>query len=93
MVDTTNPSSQFHPYQPETSVPNAERATPGTLGGILSKVGINPDSIGALGSKVRNVDVRGGLGSARNYARNHSGMVLGGLALLAIGAGLMRRRR
>lgn len=93
MVATANPSSQFHPYQAETSVPHTEKPTGGGLDSILNKVGINPDGIGALGSKLRNVDVRGGLGSARNYARNNSGMVLGGLAALVIGAGLLRRRR
>lgn len=92
MVDPVNPSSQFHPYQPETSIPSAEQPPRSGMGSILNKVGLSSDRMGALGSKVRNIDVRGGLGSARNYARNNSGMVLGGLAALAIGAGLWRRR-
>jgi hypothetical protein len=39
-----------------------------------------------------NVDVRGQLNKARGVARNNGGLVLGGLAALAIGAGLMRKR-
>jgi hypothetical protein len=38
---------------------------------------------------MKNVD----LSKARNLARNNGGLVLGGLAALAIGAGLMRGRR
>lgn len=34
-----------------------------------------------------------GLDKFREYARSKPGVVLGGLAALAIGAGLMRRRR
>ena len=91
MVDNVNPTSQFHPYHRETSTPVAERPASG-LGGILSKVGLSPDSIGSLRDRVSNVDVRGGLGKARGVARNNGGLVLGGLAALAIGAGLMRKR-
>lgn len=32
MVDNMNPTNQFHPYQPVTDIPNAERVTPGGLG-------------------------------------------------------------
>jgi len=63
MVDNVNPNSQFHPYQPMTDTPAAERQK----------------SLDAL-SRVR------------EYARNKPGVVLGGLAALAIGAGLLRRR-
>jgi hypothetical protein len=70
MVDNVNPVSQFHPYQPQTATPNAEKLSRGGLGAQLS----------------------GQLDRARTLARNNSGMVLGGLAALAIGAGLMRRR-
>lgn len=90
MVDKLNPTSQFHPYQPQDAVPQSDRER--GLRGILGKLGIDPSKIGALGSKVSNVDVRGSLDKARGVARNNPGMVLGGLAALAIGAGLMRKR-
>ncbi|HEX2123539.1 MAG TPA: hypothetical protein VHL59_18050 [Thermoanaerobaculia bacterium] len=92
MVDNVNPTSQFHPYHPETSMPQTGRTSSTGLGGILGKLGIDQSKIGALGSKVSNVDLRGGLSQARGAARNNPGLVLGGLAALAIGAGLMRRR-
>ncbi|HJQ36203.1 MAG TPA: hypothetical protein VKB93_03600 [Thermoanaerobaculia bacterium] len=95
MVDNLNPTSQFHPYQPQDAVPQTGNATSG-LGGILSKLGIDQSKIGAWGSSLnngmRNVDVRGGIEKARGVARSNPGMVLGGLAALAIGAGLMRKR-
>ena len=86
MVDNVNPNTQFHPYVPQTATPqtgNMPASTTG-LGGILSKLGIDQSKIGALGS--------GSLGNVRTMARNNGGLVLGGLAALAIGAGLMRRR-
>jgi hypothetical protein len=83
-----NPTSQFHPYQPQDAVPQTGKSLTG-LGGILNKLGINQSKIGAMAS---NVNVRGGLDSVRGVARNNGGLVLGGLAALAIGAGLMRRR-
>ena len=95
MVDNVNPTSQFHPYQPETSTPQTGLTMSG-LGGILSKVGLDRNKIDAIGSRMHNVDVRGslnhGLSKARGVARNNGGLVLGGLAALAIGAGLMRKR-
>jgi hypothetical protein len=95
MVDNLNPTSQFHPYQPQDATPASERSTSG-LGGILSKLGIDQSKIGAWGNGLNkglnNVDVRGGLEKARGVARSNPGMVLGGLAALAIGAGLMRKR-
>ena len=89
MVDTVNPTSQFHPYQPETSVPVAERPTKGGLGGILSSLGIDQSKMGSLGNSMKNMD----LSKARTLARNNGGLVLGGLAALAIGAGMLRGRR
>ncbi len=95
MVDKMNPTSQFHPYQPEESIPQTG-VRAGGLGGILSRLGLDQSKIDALGGKVSNMDVRGGLNSslskARGAARSNPGMVLGGLAALAIGAGLMRKR-
>jgi hypothetical protein len=89
MVDNVNPTSQFHPYQPQDAVPVADRPKQGGLGGILSGLGIDRSKIGALGNSVKNVD----LSKARNVARNNGSLVLGGLAALAIGAGLLRGRR
>ena len=92
MVDNVNPSSQFHPYLPERSIPQADRVASGGLGGILGKLGLDRSKIDALGSSVRNMDVRGQVNKARTAARNNPSMVLGGLAALVIGAGLMRKR-
>ncbi|HET8774201.1 MAG TPA: hypothetical protein VFP80_10435 [Thermoanaerobaculia bacterium] len=92
MVDNVNPTSQFHPYQPQDATPQSERPVQGGLGGLLSKLGIDPSKIGAMGGNLKNVDVRGQLDRARGMAQKNPGMVLGGLAALAIGAGLMRKR-
>lgn len=94
MVDTVNPTSQFHPYQPQTSTPQTGSSSGGNLqssgglGSILGRLGVDSSKIGALGGSLKNID----LSKARTAARNNGGMVLGGLAALAIGAGLMRRR-
>jgi hypothetical protein len=90
MVDNVNPSSQFHPYNPPDATPQVGSSR--GLGGILSKLGIDQSKIGAWGNSLNNVNVRGGLDKARTAARNNPGAVLGGLAALVIGAGLMRRR-
>ena len=74
MVDNLNPTSQFHPYRPEESIPQTGEL--GGLGGFLSKLGID----------------RSKVDKARSMARSNPGLVLGGLAALAIGAGLMRKR-
>lgn len=92
MVDNVNPTSQFHPYLPERSTPQADRPSQGGLGGILGKLGIDRSKIDAMGGNLKNIDVRGQLGKARTMAQNNPGMVLGGLAALVIGAGLMRKR-
>lgn len=92
MVDNMNPTSQFHPYQPQDATPQTGRSPASGLGGILGKLGISQSKIDALGANLKNVDVRGQLGKARSMAQNNPRLVLGGLAALAIGAGLMRRR-
>ena len=92
MVDNVNPTSQFHPYQPEDSIPQTGSLPKSGLGGILSKLGLDSSKIGALGGKLKGTDLRGGLNSVRAKAQANPGMVLGGLAALAIGAGLMRKR-
>lgn len=93
MVDMTNPTSQFHPYQPQDATPQTgHTGNIGGLGGILSKLGIDQSKIGALGSSLNNTNLRGGLNNVRGMAQKNPGMVLGGLAALAIGAGLLRKR-
>ena len=92
MVDMRNPTSQFHPYQPQDAMPQTGSAHTSGLGGILSKLGIDQSKIGALGGSLKNVNMRGGLNNVRGMAQKNPGLVLGGLAALAIGAGLMRKR-
>jgi hypothetical protein len=83
MVDNMNPNSQFHPYQPMSETPAIERQQ-GGLGSIL-------DKLGGLGG-IRNFNMNDSLGKVREYARANPSVVLGGLAALAIGAGLLRKR-
>jgi len=45
------------------------------------------NALGGIGDTLN-----GSLGKVRDYARSKPGVVLGGLAALAIGAGLMRKR-
>jgi hypothetical protein len=92
MVDNVNPTSQFHPYQPQDATPHSDRVAPTGLGGMLSKLGIDQSKIDAIGGNLRNADVRGQIDKVRTKAAANPGMVLGGLAALVIGAGLMRKR-
>ena len=48
---------------------------------------------GGLGDMIRKAGFDGQVNKARDLARSHPGAVLGGLAALVIGAGLMRGRR
>ena len=92
MVDNVNPTSQFHPYQPQNAQPQTGSGSSGylgSLGGILNKLGIDPSKISGMGS---NVDLKGQLGKVRTAAQKNPNLVLGGLAALAIGAGLLRKR-
>lgn len=89
MVDNVNPTSQFHPYQPQDATPQTGSKSTTGLGGILNRLGIDQSKIS---DSMKNVDVRGNLNKARGVAKNNGGLVLGGLAALAIGAGLMRRK-
>jgi hypothetical protein len=84
MVDKVNPTSQFHPYQPNGGAFETETPTTG-LRGMLEKAGIKSDSL-------RNMDVKRTVDQARNYARMNPGKVLGGLAAAIIGAGLLSSR-
>lgn len=102
MIDNVNPSSQFHPYQPPDVTPQS--GSTGRLSRLLRRAGIDESKIDALGSRmsgmdlsslrnrIGSTDVRGQVDRVRNMARAHPGAVLGGIAALAIGAGLMRRR-
>jgi hypothetical protein len=93
MVDNLNPTSQFHPYQPQDATPQTGSSPTGGLGGLLNKLGLDPSKISStLGNSLNNTNVRGQLNKARGVAQNNGSLVLGGLAALAIGAGLMRRR-
>jgi hypothetical protein len=91
MVDNMNPTSQFHPYTPETSTPAVERLSlrTGVVSNLLEMVGVDPNR---LPDGLKNLSVSRWLNKARGYARRHPARVLGGLAVVAIGAGLMRRR-
>lgn len=95
MIDNTNPTSQFHPYQPQNATPQTGSSSTG-LSGLLGRFGLDSSKIGSLGSALGGSNlgstVRGGLGKVRSTARANPGLVLGGLAALAIGAGLMRKR-
>lgn len=85
MVDNINPTSQFHPYSAPEATPVKDRAPQGGLGGILSRLGVNTGAIntGSINSQIA---------KARGVAQKNPSLVLGGLAALAIGAGLLRRR-
>jgi hypothetical protein len=92
MVDNMNPTNQFHPYQRETSVPVADRPQ-GGLNSILNKVGIDPTSVRSLGDQMKNIDINQTVGKARSWAQANPTKLLGGLAAVAIGLGMMRGRR
>ena len=79
MVDNMNPATQFHPYQRETSVPVAERPETG-FNRFLKKAGIDPKNLKSLDR-------------VRAYAKANPAKVLGGLAAIVIGIGLLRGRR
>ncbi len=91
MVDTTNPTTQFHPYERPDVTPHSE--TPATgFWGALKNMGINGSVIDRMKGTVGNVDVQSGVTKARDYARLNPGKVLGGMAAAVIAAGLLRRR-
>lgn len=91
MVDNTNPTNQFHPYQPPDAIPHTGSGS--GLGDMLRKVGINSDQFGSLGNSLKNVNVNDSVNKARDYARKNPALVLGGLAAAVIGMGMMRGRR
>jgi hypothetical protein len=81
MVDDINPTTQFHPYRAPDATPQTGEPLNSGRGGLSAK-------LGGLG----NLDLSGGLTRVRGFAGGNGGLVLGGLAVLAIGFGLWRRR-
>jgi hypothetical protein len=92
MIDNVNPTSQFHPYQRESSVPVAERPLSG-LDGVLDRVGIDPMSLRSVRDQMKSLKLNQSFSKVRAYAKANPGKVLGGLAALAIGIGVLRSRR
>ncbi len=93
MVDNVNPTTQFHPYQAPDATPIADQVAPTGLAGMLSKLGIDQNAISGLGGNLKNLDLGGQLNKARGMAQKNPGLVLGGLAALVIGAGMLRNRK
>jgi hypothetical protein len=91
MVDNTNPTNQFHPYQPPDAVPHT--GSPAGLSGMLRRVGIHSDQLSSLGDSLKNLNVNDSVNKARDYARRNPALLLGGLAAVVIGMGMMRGRR
>lgn len=87
MVDNVNPTNQFHPYEKPTAVPHSELPETG-LSGLLKKAGVSESSIATVKDSMRGLNLE----SARTYAKANPGKVLGGLAALVIGMGMMRGR-
>ncbi|MEO8035067.1 MAG: hypothetical protein ABI837_11600 [Acidobacteriota bacterium] len=88
MVDNTNPTNQFHPYQPTDFVPVKDLPERG-LRGMLGRLGIDG---GKLGDTLKNVSTNDLIAKARGYAGGNGAKVLGGLAVAAIGLGLLSKR-
>jgi hypothetical protein len=84
MVDNLNPTNQFHPYTKPDVTPHSEVTNRGGLSDILRRVGMGSTS---------NVNMRQSVDKFRGYAQKNPSAVLGGLAALAIGLGMMRGRR
>ena len=84
MVDNLNPTNQFHPYTKPDATPHSEVTSRGGLSDILRRVGMGNTS---------NVNMRQSVDKFRGYAQKNPSAVLGGLAALAIGMGMMRQRR
>ena len=84
MVDEQIPTTQFHPYKKPDATPHSELPAPTGLRGMLQKAG--------LGTTGSNVDLKGGVNKFRTYANANPGKVLGGLAALVIGAGMLSKR-
>ena len=92
MLDKVNPTSQFHPYTPSDATPHSEMPEKSGLRQLLASVGIDSDRIDAISDRLKNVDLRQSAQKARDFAASKPGLVLGGLAVAAIGAGILRGR-
>lgn len=86
MIDPQNPTEQFHPYQEPDAIPNTGSRS------WLSKLGLDQTRMRSVTDAVSNTNLRSSVDKARGYAAANPGKVLGGLAALVIGAGLMRGR-
>lgn len=93
MVDEQVPTNQFHPYEPVEAVPYTEKPPVTGLKAILNRIGINDEMINGVTGSLNNTSVKQGVGKARDYARANPSKVLGGVAALIIGAGLMGMRK
>lgn len=93
MVDNSNPTNQFHPYSAPDATPASEVRSNSGLGGILEKIGIDNNALNSVRSSLSNVDARQAVNKVRDVAQKNPAAVLGGLAALAIGAGLLRGRK
>ena len=91
MVDETNPTRQFHPYQAPTDTPVAQRP-PSGVDTMLERFGVRSDDFRWMREAVKNLNVNSSISKAREFAQSNPGKVLGALAALVIGAGLIRRR-
>jgi hypothetical protein len=107
MVDTTNPTSQFHPYQPQDAVPHTQEPKENALTGLMKKIGVDSEQLRSMGDTLKgslsnaggsvkgglsNLDVKGSTTKARDWARSNPALVLGGLATAVIGLGMARKR-
>ena len=91
MVDNTNPTDQFHTYTAPDAIPVAERPV-SPIVDILSKLGVSKSRVESITRGVSSSMSGPTMTNARTYAQNNPGKVLGGLAALVIGAGLLRKR-
>lgn len=91
MVDTTRPTEQFHSYSAPEATPVSERSA-NRWTDMVSKVGVTPERFSALKSKMSDLKVNESMEKARAYAKANPGKVLGGMAALVIGLGLLRHR-
>jgi hypothetical protein len=91
MVDTTRPTEQFHSYSAPDATPVSERST-NRWTDMVSRVGVTPEHLSTLKSKMSDLRVNETVTKAKGYAKANPGKVLGGLAALVIGIGLLRQR-
>ncbi len=91
MVDQTNPTQQFHTYQAPDATPMSERPT-SALQTWLGRAGVTPSMIETVRKNVTATNLGSTVEKAREYARLNPSKVLGGMAALVIGAGLLRNR-